>query len=82
LALNYDVIEAVRGDAAYSPICDVFTYNTPTNPTPTASLPKDAATILNDPATYGPLQRPTAPAAGSIVPSDVTPPYVFCLQTQ
>ena len=82
LAVNYDVMETVRGDAAYSPICEVFTYNAPTNPATTASLPKDAATILNDPATYGPLQRPTAPAAGTIVPSDVTPPYVFCLQTE
>ncbi len=82
LSVGYEIMEAARGSAGYSPICEVFTYKPSSDPALASSLPRDPATILNDPGTYGPLQRPPAPVTGSIVPNDVIPPYVFCLQAQ
>jgi hypothetical protein len=63
---GYDVLEAVRGDAGYSPICAVMTYDVGAV-TAAAELPKDAATIT---ATYAATLQPAAI------------PYVYCLQTK
>jgi hypothetical protein len=65
---GYDVLAARRGDATYSPVCEVVTYDAHM-PLPPEMLPKDAATIE---AMNGPIM----PATGSI------PHYVFCLQVK
>jgi len=46
---GYDVVDAPRGDAQYSPVCNVYSYD-PGNATPD-QLPKDANTIRS---LYGP----------------------------
>ena len=70
---GYDVLDAPRGDTNYSPICEVRIY-TPMPPVTSADqLPKSASDI-------GTTTPPTPPPAGAIVPSDVIPPFVFCLQ--
>ena len=62
---GYDVLEGVRGTDAYSPVCQVFTYDTGM-PTPQEMLPRNAADIM---AMYGATLMPAAAA-----------PYIFCLQ--
>jgi hypothetical protein len=76
LAAGYDVLDFPRSDARYSPICRVRIYDTGTAGVPIANLPKSAAAIT------GGLSNPPEVAADSIAPSDVIPPYVFCLQAQ
>jgi len=76
LGAGYDVLDFPRSDPRYSPICRVRIYNTGTG-TRIENLPKNATAI---PA--GSLRDPTAVPTDSIAPSDVIPPYVFCLQTQ
>lgn len=66
LGRGYDVLQAARGDAAYSPVCEVVTYDAGGIKTP-ADLPRDAAAIE---AMYGMALRPGTPA------------YVFCFQVQ
>jgi hypothetical protein len=62
---GYDVLEGVRGTDAYSPVCQVITYDAGM-PLPAEMLPKDAAAIQ---AMYGMTFMPAAAA-----------PYIFCLQ--
>jgi hypothetical protein len=69
LGAGYDVMAAKRGDAAYSPVCAVFTYDAGM-PLPAAMLPRDAAMIE---ATFNTMDAPIRPAAT---------PYIFCLQVQ
>ncbi len=66
IGFGYDVVEHARGDAGYSPVCQVFTYDTGMA-TPVDQLPQDATTIN---AMYGSTIKPA------------TVPYVFCLQVQ
>lgn len=61
---GYDVLQAARADANYSPVCQMLTYDTG-GPMDSTALPKDEATIL---ATYGSTIKPA------------TVPYQFCLQ--
>jgi hypothetical protein len=61
---GYDVLQAARTDANYSPVCQMFTYDAGMAVDSTA-LPKDEATIL---AMYGSTVKPA------------TVPYQFCLQ--
>jgi hypothetical protein len=72
---GYDVLEAARGTDAYSPVCQVFTYDAsmppmmpmaPVAPVAQANLPTDAATIQ---AMFG----------ATIMPVTATP-FIFCLQ--
>ncbi len=75
LGAGYDILEFPRSDPKYSPICRVRIYDTAPG-VRIADLPTSAAAIstaLTDP--------PRAPA-DSIAPSDVIPPFVFCLQAQ
>ncbi len=66
IGFGYDVVEHGRGDAGYSPVCAVFTYDTGMA-TPVEMLPQDANTIVT---MYGSTLKPA------------TVPYVFCLQVQ
>jgi hypothetical protein len=69
LGAGYDVLTAKRDAAGYSPVCEVWTYDTGM-PLAAADLPRDAAMIeatFNDVAS--PLQRAATP-------------LVFCLQVQ
>jgi hypothetical protein len=66
VGFGYDVVDAARGQAGYSPVCKVFTYDAGGVMTPD-QLPKDVATIK---ASFG----------ASIQPAN--PPYFFCLQVQ
>jgi hypothetical protein len=68
LGAGYDVLSAKRGDATYSPVCEVVTYDGHM-PLPPEMLPKDAAMIEA-------MNGPVMPASGSI------PHYVFCLQVK
>jgi hypothetical protein len=61
---GYDVLEGARGTDAYSPVCQVITYDAGM-PMAAAALPKDAAAIQ---AMYGMTFMPAAT------------PYIFCLQ--
>jgi hypothetical protein len=67
LGAGYDVLSAKRGDAAYSPVCAVFTYDAGM-PMADTALPKDAAMIE---MSFNSMASPLQPA---------DPPYVFCLQ--
>lgn len=64
LGAGYDVLEKVRGDNGFSPVCQVFTYDAGPA-TPVADLPRDADTII---ANFESTLRPGNPA------------YFFCLQ--
>ncbi|HEX9103537.1 MAG TPA: hypothetical protein VF997_15100 [Polyangia bacterium] len=64
IGFGYDVVEHARGDAGYSPVCQVFTYDTGAA-TPVEMLPQDATTI-------------TSMYSATLKPATV--PYVFCLQ--
>jgi hypothetical protein len=63
---GYDVLEALRGQDGYSPICAVMTYDVGAV-TAAEALPKDAAAI-------------TAMFAATVQPAAI--PYVYCLQTR
>jgi hypothetical protein len=63
---GFDVLSAKRGDAGYSPICEVWTYDAKAT-LDADMLPGDAATIEK---TY----------AGALAAGD--PPYVYCLQVR
>jgi hypothetical protein len=65
-----DVMEFSRGQPGYSPICQVVSYVSPTNPPP-----RDATTIINAPGVL--LQPPPAPTAAG---GPITPTFIFCLQ--
>jgi hypothetical protein len=67
LGAGYDVLTAKRGAAGYSPVCEIFTYDTGM-PMTADQLPKDAATIT---AMYDTMAAPIRPGAT---------PYVYCLQ--
>jgi hypothetical protein len=69
LGAGYDVLGARRGDALYSPLCAVFTYDAGM-PLAAAALPRNAADIE---AMFNTAAAPLMPAAD---------PYVFCLQVQ
>jgi hypothetical protein len=79
LGAGYDVLDFPRGDPRYSPICRVLIYNTGTAGIAPGSLRSAAAINTAFPPPYA---NPPAVAADSIAPSDVIPPYVFCLQAQ
>ena len=64
IGFGYDVVEHARGDAGYSPVCQVFTYDTG-GATSVDMLPQDANTITT---MYGATLKPAMV------------PYVFCLQ--
>jgi hypothetical protein len=65
LGAGYDVLSARRGEAGYSPLCQVFTYDTGM-PTDIGALPRDARLIE---ATF---------PADTLQPG--SPPFVYCLQ--
>ncbi len=71
---GYDVLEAKLGDPGYSPLCELWTYETSPGmgmpPLPIADLPKDAKTITD---TYLPPALAVAPAASR---------YTYCLQVR
>jgi hypothetical protein len=67
LGAGYDVLSAKRGDAAYSPVCAVFTYDAGM-PLADTALPKDAAAIE---MMFNSMAAPIQPAET---------PYVFCLE--
>jgi hypothetical protein len=73
---GYDVLEFRKGEAGYSPVCQVFTYHTGT-PMAAADLPKDVATIE---AMFNPPPNPMDPTVEPIRPA--MPPYVYCLQVR
>jgi hypothetical protein len=64
---GYDVLQARRGDADYSPVCEVWTYDAG-GPLAPAQLPRTAEAIE---------QMPTA----MLTPAP-TNPYIFCLQVR
>jgi hypothetical protein len=64
---GYDVLAAKRGDADYSPVCEVFTYDAGM-PLPADQLPRTAEAIEALPTAM--LQNPT------------TNRYIFCLQVR
>ena len=73
---GYDVLEARRGTAGYSPVCEVLTYDAG-GPLTAAQLPRTAADVV---ANYGAtLQAPTR-AFGNVTPAG--DPYVYCLQAE
>ena len=66
---GYDVLEARRGEATYSPLCQVWVYGDTTMPPPAvAALPRNANDILMTP---GLMAAPQMPAT-----------YVYCLQVR
>jgi hypothetical protein len=65
---GYDVLEGKRGDAGYSPLCQLWNYGDPAVPVAPADLPRSVAAIMSLPGAS---------------PAPVTPPsYVFCLQVR
>jgi hypothetical protein len=70
---GYDVLEARLGTAGYSPVCEVWTYDTAPAmgmpPLAVENLPKDAKAIMDQ---FGPTLT-AAPAASR---------YVYCLQVR
>lgn len=78
---GYDVLQARRNQAGYSPICRIRIY-TPPNP---AALPTDETTILllgtRDPTAGTPPNPPTTCPAGAPAGSICAAPrFVYCLQ--
>ena len=66
---GYDVMEFKRGEAGYSPLCQVWNYGDPmAMPVAPAELPKNAAAILSNPALTAMAATPAS--------------YVFCLQVR
>lgn len=76
LGAGYDILTARRGEAGYSPLCQVFTYDAGGAMTPDA-LPKSAAEVE---ARYGSTLK--APTKGVSDKSPAGDPYVYCLQLQ
>jgi len=72
---GYDILDYPRSDPRYSPICRVQRYETGTG-IRSDGVPRSAALIT------GALSDPLPVAVDAIAPSDVVPPYVFCLQAQ
>jgi hypothetical protein len=66
---GYDVVAAARGQAGYSPICEVMSYDAGL-PLPVEMLPRDAAVIE---AMFNTMAAPLKPAS---------PPYAYCLQVR
>jgi hypothetical protein len=66
---GYDVLAAARGQAGYSPVCEVMTYDAGM-PLPVEMLPRDAAVIE---AMFNTMAAPLRPAS---------PPYAYCLQVR
>jgi hypothetical protein len=63
---GYDVLEARRGEAGYSPLCQIWNYGDPAAPLATADLPRNVLAIMNTPG---------------LNPAAATPAsYIFCLQ--
>jgi len=69
LGAGFDVLSAKRGEDAYSPVCEVMSYDAGTAPIAATALPKDAATV------EAMFNKPD-----NLQPGD--PPYVFCLQLE
>ena len=66
---GYDVLEFKRGEAGYSPLCQVWVYGDTMMPPPTAAtLPKNAKDILDAPALNAAAAMPAS--------------YVYCLQVR
>ncbi|HYO53866.1 hypothetical protein [Archangium sp.] len=73
---GYDVVEAIRGEPGYSPVCEVFTYDAG-GPLTADQLPKSAAEVV---AKYGAtLQKPVKNFGDR---SPVGDAYVYCLQVE
>jgi hypothetical protein len=69
LGVSNDVIEFARSDTAnYSPLCQVISYVSPTDPPP-----NNLTAVLALQASFAP--PPVPPAGGTI-----TPTFIFCLQ--
>jgi len=73
---GYDVVEAQRNAAGYSPVCQVFTYDAG-GPLPPDQLPKSAAEVVTR---YGATLRAPTKAFGDRSP--VGDAYVYCLQIE
>ncbi|WP_095986958.1 hypothetical protein [Cystobacter fuscus] len=73
---GYDVLTARRGEAGYSPVCEVVTYDAG-GPLTAAQLPKSAAEIET---LYGATVQPPTRAYGNKSPAG--DPYVYCLQLE
>ena len=73
LGVGYDVLEHKRGEADYSPLCQVFSYALPSG-TP---VPKDAATIEANGTAWNLQAGAPVPSSGAITPS-----YLFCFQAR
>ncbi|WP_309896061.1 hypothetical protein [Archangium sp.] len=68
---GYDVLQARRGEANYSPVCELITYDAG-GPLAKSALPKTEAEVLELAAQAGTQLR--APATGD--------KYVYCLQVE
>src|SRR5262249_275046 len=81
LGQGYDVLQGDRfaDSAAYSPVCEVWTYALPSD-TAQDQLPKDEATIIAlANSTLEPARQQQSSSAFTPSPN-VLPRYVFCLQ--
>lgn len=74
IGAGFDILEARRSDADYSPVCEVFTYARDMAPMPPAGMMPPAPTF---PTAIDQLS-PTEVA--SLMPA--TPRYTFCLQVR
>lgn len=72
-----DVVEFARGEAGYSPICQVFSYVVPAG----QPVPRDAAVIAGPGPYAASIQQVTGAAAVSAT-GQITPSLIFCLQAQ
>ncbi len=74
---GYDIVEAARNvDAAYTPVCEVFTYDTGTVLTP-EQLPRSAVEVVDK---FGATIQPVAKKFGDKPP--LGDRYVYCMQLQ
>jgi len=77
LGAGNDVVQFVRGESGYSPVCQVFSYTLPAG----QPVPTDAATITTGaaaaPASWNLQAGAPVSATGSI-----TPTFIFCLQAR
>jgi hypothetical protein len=65
---GYDVLEFKRGEAGYSPLCQIWNYGDPATPAAVADLPKRADAILSNPALNATAATPAS--------------FVYCLQVR
>lgn len=73
---GYDVVEAIRGEPGYSPVCEVLTYDAG-GPLTADQLPRSAADVV---ARFGAtLQKPVKNFGDR---SPVGDAYVYCLQVE